>query len=243
MGSKPITSNVTVPTTSFLRVLCHCKFVTIGVNKYYLHYRCSMSYDVIYDSFPINSQYLKTCEVLTALYMVVLLINQSVFHHLAIAVLKMLIHENLGLSPWRNLSLLVHKKVDFSFHLRVVQFQWAFVLQPPSLNSGLFVITFQLDVFYDLFIRKDTLQRSKSLACSAFSNHNCASKKPVVRHIGFSERATRLRMSSLQSCLPLSNAGAALSWQNGGKRIFILLEICQDFCHLSCKVFYYLVDD
>ena len=82
-----------------------------------------MSYDVIYDSFPINSQYLKTCEVLTALYMVVLLINQSVFHHLVIAVLKMLIQENLGLSPWRNFSLLVHKKVDFSFHLRVVQFQ------------------------------------------------------------------------------------------------------------------------
>ena len=141
MGSKPITSNVTVPTTSFLRVLCHCKFVTIGVNKYYLHYRCSMSYDVIYDSFPINSQYLKTCEVLTALYMVVLLINQSVFHHLVIAVLKMLIQENLGLSPWRNFSLLVHKKVDFSFHLRVVQFQWAFVLQPPPLNSGLFSLS------------------------------------------------------------------------------------------------------
>ena len=171
------------------------------------------------------------------LYMVVCLISQSSITR------SLPIQENLGLSPWRNFSLLVHKKVDFSFHLRVVQFQWAFVLQPPPLNSGLFVITFQLDVFYDLFIRKDTLQRSKSLACSAFSNHNCASKKSVVRHIGFSERATRLRMSSLQSCLPLSNAGAALSWQNGGKRIFILLEICQDFCHLSCKVFYYLVDD
>lgn len=155
----------------------------------------------------------------------------------------MLIQENLGLSPWRNFSLLVHKKVDFSFHLRVVQFQWAFILQPPPLNSGLFVITFQLDVFYDLFIRKDTLQRSKSLACSAFSNHNCASKKPIVRHIGFSERATRLRMSSLQSCLPLFNAGAALSWQNGGKGNFILLQICQDFCHFFCKVFYYSVDD
>lgn len=149
----------------------------------------------------------------------------------------MLIQENLGLSPWRNFSLIVHKKVDFSFHLRVVQFHWAFILQPPPLNSGLFVITFQLDVFYDLFIRKDTLQRSKSLACSAFSNHNCASKKPIVRHIGFNERATRLRMSSLQSCLPPFNAGAALSWQNGGKGIFILLQICLDICHFFCKVF------
>ena len=55
--SKPITSNVTVP------AFCHRKFVTIGVNKYYLHYRCSMRYDVIYDPFPINSQYLRTWGV------------------------------------------------------------------------------------------------------------------------------------------------------------------------------------
>ena len=69
--SKPITSNVTVP------AFCHRKFVTIGVNKYYLHYRCSMRYDVIYDPSLSILKYLKTCEVLTALYMVVLLVIQS----------------------------------------------------------------------------------------------------------------------------------------------------------------------
>ena len=36
MGRKPISSNVIIPTTSFSRVLCHRKFVMIGVNEYFL---------------------------------------------------------------------------------------------------------------------------------------------------------------------------------------------------------------
>ena len=37
VGNKPIRSNVTISTTSFSRVLCHRKFVVIGVNEYFLH--------------------------------------------------------------------------------------------------------------------------------------------------------------------------------------------------------------
>ena len=58
-----------MPTTSFLHVLCHRKFVTIGVNQYVFAQMtsCNMHYDVIYSPFPINSQYLKTWWILTAL--------------------------------------------------------------------------------------------------------------------------------------------------------------------------------
>ena len=78
--SKPIRSNVTVPTTSFPLVLCHRKFVTIGVNKYYLHYRCSMRYDVIYDPFPINSQIFEDMRGFDSPVHGGF-VNHSVFHH------------------------------------------------------------------------------------------------------------------------------------------------------------------
>ena len=72
--SKPITSNVTVP------AFCHRKFVTIGVNKYYLHYRCSMRYDVIYDPFPINSQIFEDMRGFDSSVHGGF-VNHSVFHH------------------------------------------------------------------------------------------------------------------------------------------------------------------
>ena len=53
VGSKPIRSNVTIPTTSFLRVFFFFSQMT----------SCAMHYDVIYRPFPINSQYLKTWGV------------------------------------------------------------------------------------------------------------------------------------------------------------------------------------
>ena len=155
----------------------------------------------------------------------------------------MLIQENLGLSPWRNFSLPVHKKVDFSFHLRVVQFQWAFILQPPPLNSGLFVMTFQLDVFYDLFIRKDTLQRSKSLACSAFSNHNSASKKPVVRHIGFSKRASDYACHHCSLACHFSMQAQHCRGKMVVREFLFCYKFVRIFVIFFCKVFYYLVDD
>ena len=52
VGSKPITSNVTVPTTSFLHVFFHK----------WRHAPCIMT-SCIYHLFPINSQYLKTWVV------------------------------------------------------------------------------------------------------------------------------------------------------------------------------------
>ena len=50
-----------MPTTSFSHVLCHRKFIIIGVNKYFFARMtsCAERYDVIYHPFPINSQYLK----------------------------------------------------------------------------------------------------------------------------------------------------------------------------------------
>ena len=50
-----------MPTTSFSHVLCHRKFIIIGVNKYFFAWMtsCAERYDVIYHPFPINSQYLK----------------------------------------------------------------------------------------------------------------------------------------------------------------------------------------
>ena len=50
-GSKPIRSNVTIPTTSFSRI-----FFSQMTS-------CAVHYDIIYHPFPINSQYLKTCGV------------------------------------------------------------------------------------------------------------------------------------------------------------------------------------
>ena len=51
VGSKPIRSNVTMPTTSFLHVLCHSKFVMIRVKEHFLHTRrhvpCVMTSSVI----------------------------------------------------------------------------------------------------------------------------------------------------------------------------------------------------
>ena len=51
-GSKPVRSNVTIPTTSFSRVF----FFTND-------FMCRVHYDVINHPFPINSQYLKTWGV------------------------------------------------------------------------------------------------------------------------------------------------------------------------------------
>ena len=51
MGSKPIRSNVTIPTTSF----SHVFFFTNDI-------MCRL-FDIIYHLFPINSQYLKTWGV------------------------------------------------------------------------------------------------------------------------------------------------------------------------------------
>ena len=68
--SKPIKLNVTMPITSFSRVLRHRKFVAIGVNKcvFAQMTSCSARYDVIYhDPFAINCQYLKSGGRLTAL--------------------------------------------------------------------------------------------------------------------------------------------------------------------------------
>ena len=51
-----------MPTTYFLHSLCHRKFVTIGVNKYFLHKLMTLyavHYDFICHPFPINSQYLR----------------------------------------------------------------------------------------------------------------------------------------------------------------------------------------
>ena len=51
VGSKPIRSNVTIPTTSFLHV-----FFSQMMS-------CAVHYDIIYHPFPINFQYLRTCGV------------------------------------------------------------------------------------------------------------------------------------------------------------------------------------
>ena len=53
--------------TSFSHILCHCKFVTIGVNKYFFAQMTwrAIYYDVIYHPFPINSQYLKTWGIVS----------------------------------------------------------------------------------------------------------------------------------------------------------------------------------
>ena len=64
--SKPaISSNITMPITSFSHVLCHCKCVTTGVNQYVFAQMtsCTMRYDVIYHPIPISSQYLKMWRV------------------------------------------------------------------------------------------------------------------------------------------------------------------------------------
>ena len=52
VGSKPVRSNVTVPTASLSRVYLFTQITS-----------CAMPYDVIYHPFPINSQYLKTWGV------------------------------------------------------------------------------------------------------------------------------------------------------------------------------------
>ena len=61
VGSKPIRSNVTMTTTSFLHILCHRKFVTNRVNGYFFTQITSyaMRNDIIFHPFPISSQYLK----------------------------------------------------------------------------------------------------------------------------------------------------------------------------------------
>ena len=47
--------NVTMPTASFLCILCYHKFAQMM--------SCAMPYDIIYHPFPFNSQYLKTWGV------------------------------------------------------------------------------------------------------------------------------------------------------------------------------------
>ena len=63
--SKPISSNITMPTTSCSHILCHRKCVMTGVNQYVFAQitTCTMRYDVIYHPIPISSQYLKTWRV------------------------------------------------------------------------------------------------------------------------------------------------------------------------------------
>ena len=58
-GIKPISSNITMPTISFSRILCHCKFEAIGVNEYFLHRFRQFGVMIIYHPYPISSQYLK----------------------------------------------------------------------------------------------------------------------------------------------------------------------------------------
>ena len=55
MGSKPVRSNVTILTTSFLIVFCFVLFFCFFLQMT----SCAMHDDVIYHPFPINSQYLK----------------------------------------------------------------------------------------------------------------------------------------------------------------------------------------
>ena len=51
VGSKPIRSNVTIPTTSFSHIFFFSQMTS-----------CAICYDIIYHLFPINSQYLKTWQ-------------------------------------------------------------------------------------------------------------------------------------------------------------------------------------
>jgi len=65
VGSKRIRSNVTMPTTFFSRALCLRKFATIGVNVVFFAQMtsCAVRYHVVYHSFRINSEHLRTWRV------------------------------------------------------------------------------------------------------------------------------------------------------------------------------------